>query len=226
MRVARAASSPRRRKTTAGEAGVRERLAADATVDAAPRARRGGPCVVRRLRARRRAARRGARAARAPSDIAAPTPRCRTGMAASPGTELVDTVRPSGIARRASRSVERGDSRRSRSFNRGSSPACACWRPAGREAADTRRVGIRARGRDARMRAELLSAARAGTVRARVDGAGALLDEFDGIEIAAAAVQLLERERARSARRPRPAAGGDRAHGERSAMPARWYAFS
>ena len=60
----------------------------------------------------------------------------------------------------------------------------------------------RARDRDARMRAELRGAARAtGTSDASCIALEPLLDDFDGIEIAAAALQLLEREQANA--RPR-----------------------
>ena len=78
--------------------------------------------------------------------------------------------------------------------------------------------GIRARGRDARMRAELRALLAQGQFGRELLALEELLDEFDGIEIAAAAVQLLERERAAHAATPEgQAAASAGAPRERSA---------
>src|SRR6185369_11740935 len=65
----------------------------------------------------------------------------------------------------------------------------------------------RARNRDADVRAELRSRLSSGTFGRELIALEPLLDEFDGIEIAAAALQLLERARATERSQPRtPAA--------------------
>lgn len=56
--------------------------------------------------------------------------------------------------------------------------------------------GARARERDALVRAELRAQLEQGALGREILSLEPLLDEFDGVEIAAAAVQLLERERA------------------------------
>ena len=76
--------------------------------------------------------------------------------------------------------------------------------------------GVRARDRDTRMRAELRALLAQGQFGRELLALEPLLDEFDGIEIAAAALQLLEQERAatrgrRSDRPRRRAVGAARA---------------
>jgi ATP-dependent RNA helicase DeaD len=66
--------------------------------------------------------------------------------------------------------------------------------------------GAQARGRDTRMRDELRSALRGGQFGRELLALEPLLDEYDGIEIAAAALQLLEKERADRANAPAAAA--------------------
>ena len=77
-------------------------------------------------------------------------------------------------------------------------------------------AGARARDRDARLRRELHDALTSGRFGRELIALEPLLDEFDGIEIAAAAVSLLERERtaraaAGSGARPTAATGADQA---------------
>ena len=80
-------------------------------------------------------------------------------------------------------------------------------------------AGARARGREAALRAELRQTLSSGTFARELLTLEPLLDEFDGIEIAAAALQLLERGRAAPRQtaasktveapgRAKPAAGG------------------
>jgi len=64
----------------------------------------------------------------------------------------------------------------------------------------------RARGRDTKMREELRSALVGGQFGRELLALEPLLDEYDGIEIAAAALQLLDRERAERAAAPDAAA--------------------
>jgi ATP-dependent RNA helicase DeaD len=66
--------------------------------------------------------------------------------------------------------------------------------------------GAQARGRDTHMRDELRSALRDGHFGRELLALEPLLDEYDGIEIAAAALQLLEKERADRANAPTAAA--------------------
>ena len=67
-------------------------------------------------------------------------------------------------------------------------------------------AGARARDRDARLRGELRAMLGRGQFGRDLLALEPLLDEFDGIEIAAAAVQLLEATRVRAplCRRRRP----------------------
>jgi ATP-dependent RNA helicase DeaD len=67
-------------------------------------------------------------------------------------------------------------------------------------------AGVRSRDRDARMRAELRAVLERGDFGRELLALEPLLDEFDGIEIAAAAAQLLESERAARAEAPAAAA--------------------
>jgi ATP-dependent RNA helicase DeaD len=62
----------------------------------------------------------------------------------------------------------------------------------------------RARGRDERVRDELRGVLNSGTTARTIFAIEPLLEEFDGVDIAAAAIELLERERAR----PRAPEGG------------------
>jgi ATP-dependent RNA helicase DeaD len=62
----------------------------------------------------------------------------------------------------------------------------------------------RARGRDERIRDELRSMLSSGTTARTIFAIEPLLEEFDGVDIAAAAIELLERERAK----PRATEGG------------------
>jgi ATP-dependent RNA helicase DeaD len=80
--------------------------------------------------------------------------------------------------------------------------------------------GSRARDRDARMRAELRAVLESGEFGRELLSLEALLDRFDGIEIAAAAIQLLERERiARAAAATKATAGGAAPSREREIGP-------
>jgi len=62
--------------------------------------------------------------------------------------------------------------------------------------------GAQARGRDAKVRDELRSVLRAGQFGRELLALEPLLDDYDGIEIAAAALQLFEKERAERATMP------------------------
>jgi ATP-dependent RNA helicase DeaD len=66
--------------------------------------------------------------------------------------------------------------------------------------------GAQARNRDAKVRDELRSALHSGQFGRELLALEPLLDEFDGIEIAAAALQLLEKERAERSSAPAAAA--------------------
>jgi ATP-dependent RNA helicase DeaD len=80
--------------------------------------------------------------------------------------------------------------------------------------------GARARDRDARMRAELRGVLESGDFGRALLSLEPLLDRFDGIEIAAAAIQLLEQERsARAAAAAKPATGGAAPSREREIGP-------
>ena len=68
----------------------------------------------------------------------------------------------------------------------------------------------RARDRDARMRDELRVALRSGQFGRELMALEPLLDDYDGVEIAAAALQLLDRERAERAAMPAAAAAPGR----------------
>jgi ATP-dependent RNA helicase DeaD len=77
----------------------------------------------------------------------------------------------------------------------------------------------RARDRDARLRAELRNLLEEGHFGRELIALEPLLEDFDGIEIAAAALQLAERERARSSANSSPAAPSAVPPRERSAGP-------
>jgi ATP-dependent RNA helicase DeaD len=138
----------------------------------------------------------------------------RTGMAAPPGTELV-VLFDLPASREELREAASGAERR-----------IALVQP--RQLASLRLLaaggGIkpltlgepaaRARGRDESLRAELRRVLAGGQYGRELLALEGLLDEFDGAEIAAAAVQLLERERAARAaakEAPSPADSRDRA---------------
>jgi len=119
----------------------------------------------------------------------------RTGMAASPGTDLVilfdlpasrEELHDAAIA--ATRRIALVQPRQLASIRLMAAGGAVKSLTLGES-------GARARGHDARLRAELRGLLAQGQFGRELLALEELLDEFDGVEIAAAAVQLLERER-------------------------------
>jgi ATP-dependent RNA helicase DeaD len=141
----------------------------------------------------------------------------RAGKAAAPGTDLVvlfdlpasreELREATSAAKRSVALIQPRQLSSLRALSGGSLKAVALPDPA-----------TRARARDSKMREELRSALSSGRFGRELLALEPLLDEYDGIEIAAAALQLLDRERADRAAAPAASAPAARAPRENVAM--------